>query len=106
MKIALIAPNNPYNIFRVSQMFKLARRKQLSAEELNGAVTDAWHEFYSTRKVACRLLTNRPPVTKGNLMVWALNLGIARIVRRYRDAIPVRASTQPTTVFEEMRQDA
>ncbi len=76
----------------------------MNADELNAAVTDAWREFYSLRKVARRLTPIRPPVTKGNMILWALNLGISRIVSRYSSAKPVRSLNQPASVFEQMEQ--
>lgn len=80
--------------------------KLMNAEELNRSVADAWHEFYSFSNVARRLLRNRPPVTKGNLILWALNLGIGRIVSQYSSAQPVRSPNQPAAVFEELRRVA
>lgn len=78
------------------------RPKQINATDLNAAANEAWHEFYSTRNVIRRLIRTRPPITKGNLMVWALNAGIARIVRQYGGPKLVRAENQPVSVFEEM----
>jgi radical SAM superfamily enzyme YgiQ (UPF0313 family) len=80
--------------------------KLMNADELNRAVTEAWREFYSFSRISQRLLRNRPPVTKGNWILWALNLGIARIVHQYRSATPVRSVNQPASVFEEMIRKA
>ncbi|MFB3814845.1 MAG: radical SAM protein [Terriglobales bacterium] len=81
------------------------RPKQMSAEELDRVVRDAWREFYSAGNIARRLLRNRPPVKKGNLMLWALNLGISRIISQYKSYEGgVRAHNQPETVFERMQQ--
>ena len=78
--------------------------KLMNADELNAAVTDAWREFYTLRSVARRLTPIRPPVTRGNMILWALNLGISRIVSRYRSTYNVRSSNQPKSVFEQMEQ--
>lgn len=78
------------------------RPAQMSAEELNRAVTDAWSEFYSVGRISRRLLSTRPPVTRGNLIVWALNLGIGRIVRQYKGRSGVRSPKHAESVFEMM----
>ena len=79
--------------------------KQMNADELNRAVTEAWREFYSFRMVPRRLMATRPPITKGNMVLWALNLGISRIVQQYRSKEPVRSPNQPVSVFEEMERN-
>lgn len=84
----------------------LYQPKAMKAEELNAAANEAWHEFYSTRTLVRRLLKNRPPVTRGNLMVWALNLGIQRIVKRYGGSDQVRSINQPESVFEALSREA
>jgi radical SAM superfamily enzyme YgiQ (UPF0313 family) len=80
--------------------------KQMTADDLNKSVSEAWHEFYSYSNTSRRLLRKRPPLTKGNLILWALNLGIARIVSQYGHAKPVRSPNQPRAVFEEMVRKA
>jgi len=83
--------------------------KQISADQLNHSVRSAWHEFYSTRGLLARLgRQGRYPITRGNLMIWALNLGIMRIVSRYsKDGTrKVRADEQAKSVFEQMRTAA
>ena len=66
---------------------------------------DAWREFYRPSKVAKRLIRHWLPLTKGNLVVWALNLGIWRIMRQYkRYEDSVRDTIQPLSVFEQMQQ--
>jgi radical SAM superfamily enzyme YgiQ (UPF0313 family) len=83
------------------------RPKQMSAEELDRSVRDAWWEFYSTRNVARRLFRNRPPIEKGNLILWALNLGITRIARKYTSYdMQLRDENQPVSVFEQMQENA
>ncbi len=79
------------------------RPKLVSAEELNACVRDAWLGFYSTTNVARRLIANRPPITKGNLILWALNLGISRITKSYSQNQPVRSREMATSVFEKMQ---
>lgn len=78
------------------------RPKQMNTDELNQAVRDAWFEFYSLRQTARRLFRNRPPIEKGNLMLWALNLGISRIMQNYSrtHGNQVRAQEQAEAVFE------
>jgi len=80
---------------------------QLSADELNQAIRDAWFEFYSTKSVAKRLMKVWPPVSKGNLMVWALNMGIARIAHQYKTSYggSVRDQDMAPSVFEQMEVD-
>jgi len=81
--------------------------KLVNADELNASVREAWFEFYGTKNVARRLLTNRPPVTKGNLILWALNLGISRIVAKYAsDQRQVRSTSMAPSVFEQMQAHA
>ncbi len=85
------------------------RPKLINADELNYSVRSAWHEFYSTRGLLNRLgRQGRYPITRGNLMIWALNLGIMRIVSSYsKDGTrKVRADEQAKSVFEEMRSAA
>ncbi len=77
--------------------------KLLSPDDLNACVRDAWMEFYHPRNVARRLWKNRPPLSRGNLIVWALNLGITRIVRRYRADQQVRAEEMAASVFERLQ---
>lgn len=77
--------------------------KLLTPDELNYAVREAWKEFYSTKNVARRLMRNRPPVTRGDLIHWALNLGISRIVSQ-RMKGDARAQEQAPSVFETMQQ--
>lgn len=79
--------------------------KLIDPDELNACVRDAWLEFYHPKTVAKRLFRTWPPVTKGNLIVWALNLGISRITRRYAADRPVRAQEMAASVFERMRAD-
>ena len=79
------------------------RPKLISADELNAAVRDAWFQFYSPKSVARRLMGNRPPVTKGNLILWALNLGITRIVSKYASDHQVRSAAMAPSVFEKMQ---
>jgi radical SAM superfamily enzyme YgiQ (UPF0313 family) len=78
------------------------RPKQMNADELNQAVRDAWFDFYSFRRTSQRLFRNRPPIERGNLILWALNLGISRIVHSYNRAhgSQVRAAEQAESVFE------
>lgn len=78
------------------------RPKQMNAYELNQAVRDAWFEFYSYRHTARRLFRNRPPIERGNLILWALNLGISRIMKNYSrtHGNQVRAQEQARSVFE------
>ncbi len=74
-------------------------------DELDRVVRDAWREFYRPKKVAKRLIRHWVPLTKGNLVVWALNLGISRILRQYkRYEDSVRDTSQPLSVFEQMQQ--
>jgi radical SAM superfamily enzyme YgiQ (UPF0313 family) len=80
--------------------------KQMNADELDRAVREAWYEFYSTSNVPRRLFRTWPPVTKGNLIVWALNLGIGRIVSQYREVKSLRDPHQPASVFEEVTEKA
>ena len=80
--------------------------KLINAEELNASVREAWFEFYSTKNVARRLFSNRPPVTKGNLILWALNLGISRIVSKYAADHQVRSTAMAPSVFEQMQAHA
>ncbi len=77
--------------------------KLISADELNRCARDAWFEFYAARKMMQRLGRNHPPISKGNLLVWALNLGIARIVKRYGREQRVRAEEMAPSVFESMQ---
>ena len=81
------------------------RPKQIPADELNRCANEAWHEFYSNGSIVRRLLRTRPPVTRGNLMVWALNFGIGRIVRQYGRPQPVRDPNQPASVFEQIAEE-
>jgi radical SAM superfamily enzyme YgiQ (UPF0313 family) len=78
------------------------RPKRMNADELNQAVRDAWFEFYSLRQTTRRLLRNRPPIERGNLILWALNLGISRIMQNYSrtQGNQVRAHEQAQSVFE------
>ena len=75
----------------------------MSAGELNRSIREAWFEFYGFRRMSQRLMRLRPPVTKGNLTLWALNLGINRIMRRFATApAQVRTEQMPTSVFETL----
>lgn len=76
--------------------------KQMDPDELNQAVRDAWFEFYGLRQTASRLFRNRPPIERGNLMLWALNLGIMRIMQNYNRSYgnKIRAHEQAESVFE------
>jgi len=52
------------------------------------------------RQTMQRLGRLRPPVTKGNLRLWALNLGINRIMRRFAGTSgTVRTKEMPASVF-------
>src|ERR1051326_2472391 len=97
-------PESYCSLFNFQQV--CYRPKQIPADELNRCANEAWHEFYSNANIVRRLLRTRPPVTRGNLMVWALNFGIARIVRQYGGPQLVRDPKQPVSVFEQMAQDA
>jgi radical SAM superfamily enzyme YgiQ (UPF0313 family) len=79
------------------------RPKLIDPDELNACVKEAWLGFYHPKTVARRLLRSRPPITKGNLVLWALNLGIARIARRYASNRPIRAQEMPVSVFERIQ---
>ena len=75
----------------------------MNADELNRSIREAWFEFYSVRQTMQRLGRLRPPVTKGNLRLWALNLGINRIVRRFAGTSgTVRTKEMPASVFETL----
>ena len=74
----------------------------MSADELNRCVREAWFEFYSTRRVVQRLGQNRPPISRGNLMLWALNVGISRIARHIARESNVRTKEMPHSVFETL----
>jgi len=75
----------------------------MNADELNRSIREAWFEFYSVRQTMQRLGRLRPPVTKGNLRLWALNLGINRIMRRFAGGSrTVRTKEMPASVFETL----
>jgi hypothetical protein len=75
----------------------------MSADDLNRSIREAWFEFYSTWKIAKRLAGTRPPLTKGNLMVWSLNFGINRIMRHIAATSgPVRTTEMPSSVFDTL----
>ena len=75
----------------------------MNADELNRSIREAWFEFYGMRRMVQRLGRTRPPVTKGNLRLWALNLGINRIMRRFATtAGPVRTKEMPASVFDTL----
>jgi radical SAM superfamily enzyme YgiQ (UPF0313 family) len=76
----------------------------MNADELNRSIREAWFEFYSVRSMTQRLGRLRPPVTKGNLRLWALNLGINRIMRRFAGgtSATVRTKEMPASVFETL----
>jgi radical SAM superfamily enzyme YgiQ (UPF0313 family) len=75
----------------------------MSADELNRSIREAWFEFYCMRRMTQRLGRARPPVTKGNLRLWALNLGINRIMRRFAGPSgTVRTKEMPHSVFETL----
>ena len=77
--------------------------RQMSADDLNRSIREAWFEFYSTWKIVTRLARTRPPLTKGNLMVWSLNLGINRIMRHIAATSgPVRTKEMPSSVFDTL----
>jgi hypothetical protein len=84
------------------------RPKQLSADELNQAVRNAWSQFYGGRYLLKRLGLNRAPLNRGNMLVWALNVGIARIIKQHAKAAgtAVRAQEQADSVFEKMHEAA
>ena len=84
------------------------RPKQISADELNRSVRAAWHEFYSTRGLIHRLGRRRVPTCRGNMLIWALNLGISRLVKQYAEhsGEPMRAAEQARSVFESMHPSA
>jgi radical SAM superfamily enzyme YgiQ (UPF0313 family) len=76
---------------------------QMSAQDLNRSIREAWFEFYSVRRMVQRLGRTRPPVNKGSLMLWALNLGMNRIMRSIaKGSGPVRTKEMPTTVFDTL----
>jgi radical SAM superfamily enzyme YgiQ (UPF0313 family) len=76
----------------------------MSADELNRSIREAWFEFYSLRRISQRLMRLRPPVTNGNLTLWALNFGINRIMRRFAAGpSAVRTDQMPASVFETMK---
>ena len=75
----------------------------MNADELNRSTREAWCEFYSMRSITRRLGRLRPPVTKGNLRLWALNLGINRIMRRFASTPgPVRTTDMPASIFDTL----
>lgn len=84
------------------------RPKQLSVDELNASVRDAWRAFYGRKHLLDRLVTGHPPVKRGNLLVWALNMGIARIIAQHTKSAgkSVRAQEQAESVFEKMERVA
>jgi radical SAM superfamily enzyme YgiQ (UPF0313 family) len=76
---------------------------QMSAQDLNRSIREAWFEFYSVRRMVQRLGRTRPPVNKGSLMLWALNLGMNRIMRSIaKTSGPVRTKEMPTSVFDTL----
>jgi radical SAM superfamily enzyme YgiQ (UPF0313 family) len=76
---------------------------RMSADELSRSIREAWFEFYSMRRMAQRLGRTRTPVTRGNLTLWALNLGINRIVRHIAGTSgPLRTKEMPASVFETL----
>ena len=79
----------------------------MSADDLNRSIREAWFEFYSVRRMVQRLGRTRTPVTKGNLRLWALNLGINRIMRRFAASSgPVRTKEMPPSVFDTLPQSS
>jgi len=75
----------------------------MSADDLNRSIREAWFEFYSVRRMVQGLGRTRAPVTKGNLTLWALNLGINKIMRRIAATSgPVRTTEMPMSVFDTL----
>lgn len=75
----------------------------MSAQDLNRSIREAWFEFYSVRRMVQRLGRTRPPVNKGGLMLWALNLGMNRIMRSIaKTSGPVRTKEMPDSVFDTL----
>jgi hypothetical protein len=58
----------------------------------------------TVKRVDPTVRTKSSPLGRGNLLVWALNLGIARIVKQHSNNVgaPVRAAEQAVSVFETM----
>lgn len=78
--------------------------KLLSAHELDCAVREAWREFYTLPSIARRLYGGRAPVNRGNLVLWALNLGTHRIIPEHALGHN-RSQGMAPSVFERMRQE-
>ena len=75
----------------------------MSADDLNRSIREAWFEFYSWRRMMQRLGRQRAPVNKASLVLWALNLGIHKIMRSIASTSgPVRTAEMPPAVFETL----
>jgi radical SAM superfamily enzyme YgiQ (UPF0313 family) len=79
--------------------------KLIDPDTLNQCVSDAWFSFYAPRNVARRLFKYRAPFSRGDLILWALNLGITRITRTYAAQGSNRAPEMAPSVFEALQSD-
>jgi radical SAM superfamily enzyme YgiQ (UPF0313 family) len=79
--------------------------KLIDSEALNHCVREAWREFYSSRNMMRRLMKYRAPFNRGDMIVWALNMGIGRITRSYIGHGPRRDPEMAPSVFESLQSD-
>ncbi|MFQ5778625.1 MAG: B12-binding domain-containing radical SAM protein, partial [Terriglobia bacterium] len=92
--------------------------KQMTEQELRDAFANSWREFYNWKSTWQRLSWRRPfrfpygpkgfrsPLNVRNLIYWAGNIGISRLVQdRFKQRESTRMLDAPESGFEQMRRE-